>query len=765
MKKASLYTFCTLLGMALFSSSNAGEEFFPVPDILRPNVAFWKMVYSEVSTKEGLLHDRNHLLIIYDKVETTSPSNVEKVRQRRKEINRSIRVINSEPEESWGAEERRIVALFEEHACRDALKGAAERIRFQRGQRDRFISGIERSGMYLDTIRAILKQHNVPRQLAYLPHVESSFETEAYSKVGAAGLWQFMRATGASFGMKIDYQVDERRDPIIATRAAARYLTNAYQTLGAWPVAITSYNHGVNGMRRAVSTTGTNDIAVIVQNYQSRTFGFASSNFYASFIAASELAEDYQTIFPNVTLMPRKEFTSVTLDEYIVLDGLIASLGITREEFRSFNPAIRPSVYRQSQSMLPRGFTIHVPALIPSQQLQLALASIPDSLRSAQAPRPQYHRVTTGENLDRIARRYGVSVRDIALANNITRLNRIYAGQVLRIPPTIPSSTITAGSVARVDPAPAVQTPPAKEKADDEVDEIITAREELPSDIPEGPEIVTAKAGVEIIAKDTVADPKVIQYMVKRGDNLTHIAERFGTTVQQLAEKNSIRSLNSVYVGQTLNIPVITALKTDLTSAETPVDTTDVAKQDLKKEVPDTLEEVAASVATPPPSPKDSTPAVSTSFDVTVYNLEASLAPSGNQATIKVSLNETIGHYADWLGTPTMRIRQLNNMGRGSEIRFNSSVKIPVDSPKALEKFTSARLEYHMAIEEDFFSRFKVVEKRKRAVKRGENVWDIIREGETSIPLWLLLKYNRTLDPSVLNVGVQLLVPVVEEMN
>ena len=118
-----------------------------------------------------------------------------------------------------------------------------------------------------------------------MPHVESSFDPYAYSKVGAAGLWQFMRSTGRRF-LRIDAAVDERLDPYRATEAAAQLLSYNYRLLGSWPLAITAYNHGAEGMRRAREQLGTDDIVRIVRDYHSPTFGFASRNFYVSFLAA-----------------------------------------------------------------------------------------------------------------------------------------------------------------------------------------------------------------------------------------------------------------------------------------------------------------------------------------------------------------------------------------------------------------------------------------------------------------------------------------------
>src|SRR5207237_2254993 len=119
--------------------------------------------------------------------------------------------------------------------------------------------------------------------LPRLPLSESCFNLHAYPKVGAAGIWQFMPATGRHF-MRVDNLVDERRDPIASTRAAAQFLDRVHDMLGSWPLAITAYNHGPDGMARAVDEVGSSDIGRIVREYQGRAFGFASRNFYAELL-------------------------------------------------------------------------------------------------------------------------------------------------------------------------------------------------------------------------------------------------------------------------------------------------------------------------------------------------------------------------------------------------------------------------------------------------------------------------------------------------
>src|SRR5262245_20063059 len=134
-------------------------------------------------------------------------------------------------------------------------------------------------------METIFEREGLPVALTRLPLVESCFNVRAYSKVGAAGIWQFMPSTGRYY-LRIDNAVDERRDPVTATVAAATHLKGNYEVLHSWPLAITAYNYCRAGMANAVSTVGSSDIVDIIQHYHGPAFKFASRNFYAEFLAA-----------------------------------------------------------------------------------------------------------------------------------------------------------------------------------------------------------------------------------------------------------------------------------------------------------------------------------------------------------------------------------------------------------------------------------------------------------------------------------------------
>ena len=704
-------------------AQSSDSALFPLPEILKDNVAFWKKVYTEISLKQGVLHDKDYPLVIFrtfdiDQCNRWASSRL--IENQKRQVMTCIDHLQSQPDSTLTQEEKTIAQLYKDHAAPGALTGAKERVRFQLGQKERFKQGLERSTAYLDTIRAVFSQYGVPAQLAYLPHVESSFNYDAYSRVGAAGLWQFMRGTGRLF-LKINYLIDERRDPILATVAAARLLHQNFSELSAWPLAITAYNHGLNGMKHAVEITGSRDISVIIRNYQSPTFQFASKNFYSCFLAASDIAKNPSAYFTDVHFMPKREFKTVALPSFMRPTVVAKYLGVPEKTLMEFNPALRPVVFFQ-QKQIPSGYCIRIPSEITETQAEKVLAAVPDSLKSEQAERSNYYNVQEGDNLAGIASRLGVSVTQLALENNINRKNMIYAGQVLRIPPapsaaqpeavasvnqpesTAAPQTLSAGK-------PALSPAMSKEAAETAMAPFALASAEPQGPVPEGP--------VPPPAPEPAPVPP------------PHPAK-----ARPSGSRQPPRQAPAVPPAQPAAEVLVDSLK------------------EISMKKADTLPLASAS--------HGARPLVVPAFDVSVYNLEVTLSPVGNTAKIKVSVDETIGHYADWLGVPLYRIRELNRLSGRSEIRINRSIAILADQD-LLARFVKARLEYHMALEEDFYSRYKVTDVRAHAIKRGEALWSIVN-GEDQIPLWLFAKYNKGIDlGATLMPGMRVWVPVIEE--
>ena len=239
----------------------------------------------------------------------------------------------------------------------------------------------------------------------------------AYSKVGASGVWQFMPSTARRF-MRIDDAVDERLDPIVSTRAAARFLRENYDRLGTWPLAITAYNHGPAGIARAVRETGTTDIGTIVEKYRGPSFKFASRNFYAEFLAALDVERNYRKYFGTLPLFPPLKHDEVPLPHYVPIASVVRCAGGDEDAFRELNPGLLPAVYTGRQRV-PRDYTVRLPAG-STARFQQCYSTLPASHKATSQQKAfVVHRVRRGQTLAQIARLYGTSVKEIQRRNGL----------------------------------------------------------------------------------------------------------------------------------------------------------------------------------------------------------------------------------------------------------------------------------------------------------------------------------------------------------
>ena len=477
----------------------AGE--LPRPKGLEPDIAFWRQIFAEVSTDEALIHDDRYLDIVYEKVDL-SGARTDRARQHMLDAAKAhyatiLKRLAGGDRQDLDADERRVLDLWAGHASSSELRAAAGRVRVQQGLADRYREGLIRSGRWEVHIRETLQEHGVPAALASLPHVESSFNPEARSSAGAAGLWQFTVGTGRRF-MRIDGAVDERRDPYRSSEAAARLLKANYDNLDSWPLAITAYNHGVGGMRRAMRALGTDRIEAIMRNYDGPAFGFASRNFYVSFLAAEEVEQSSEKYFGKVEREPAERLTVITTPGYLSARTVEKAFGISAETLQDYNPALLPSIWA-GKKYIPKGLILHLPESLSHAEAREVLAAIPDSqVQAAQArdPVPRTHRVGRGDTVSGIAARYGTSARALAELNGLSKRSLIRVGQVLKLP----------GSRSGDSPGKAVPT---------------------------------SSRGT---------------YVVRRGDSLSVIAARTGVPQRRLLALNDLDNANRIYPGQRLKL-------------------------------------------------------------------------------------------------------------------------------------------------------------------------------------------------------------------
>jgi membrane-bound lytic murein transglycosylase D len=461
---------------------------FPVPEVLRPNIAFWIRVFTVLDVNSGVLHDADDVTIVYHTLTALPLSARERqrvVERHRRHYQRILQALAQNQGQPRNQEEKRVLALFRRKRTASVLRTAAQNIRFQQGLQERFTRGLIDSGAYLQAIQQIFADVGLPTELAFLPHIESSFNNRAYSWAGAAGIWQFIPSTGRLF-LTIDEVLDERLDIHRASVAAAKLLRQNYQELGTWPLAITAYNHGAQGMQRAVTSLKTRDFDTIVQRYRSPSFGFASKNFYVEFLAVLTILKDPTVYFKDLTFEAPLVYHTLELDAHVALPTLERYLELDRDEIVRWNPALRPMVL-QAQRRLPKGYILKIPQTHASaEEIQARWADIPPHLKFAEQIRAVQYRVRRGDTLSTIARRFGTTTSVLTSLNNLKRRHVLRVGQVLRLPHAVQESK---------------------------------------------------------------------HYRVQPGDTLSTIAQRFGTTVSALAELNELGRPYTLRPGQVLQLP------------------------------------------------------------------------------------------------------------------------------------------------------------------------------------------------------------------
>ncbi len=412
-----------------------GRERFPLYPDIKPNVRFWEKIYSRYTTRQGVLHDKHRLNIIYtvvDLADWSTPGSARINRELIKLARRHYKKILAElgaGKKPVTREEKRVAAMFPKRS-RLAFRRARDDIRLQIGQKDRFLRGVIRSGTYIHAIKKIFISYGLPAELAYLPHVESSYNPNAYSKAGAVGIWQFTKATGRQY-LAINSIIDERKDPLLSTCAAARFLKSSYEQFGSWPLALTAYNYGRAGMERALRKR--KNYENIFNNHQTRLFRFASRNFYSEFLAAVHTARKLEKN-PAIILDRPAATLTIRLRGYVSAKDIRAHFKVSAIDFSRFNPALRKPILT-GEKYIPKGFPIHIPA---NRRTRKLVADIPSRIYHARQRRDRAYTVRRGDTASAIARRYRITVAKLVRANNLSRKATIRIGQKLKITGRIP---------------------------------------------------------------------------------------------------------------------------------------------------------------------------------------------------------------------------------------------------------------------------------------------------------------------------------------
>jgi membrane-bound lytic murein transglycosylase D len=579
---------------------------FPCPDELKPKIEFWVRIFQEFKKTQAVFHDSETPEMIYSVIESdtfcsqgrkNSPIEIE--RSRIKNVLKSIQEKQSSGSTAYSSEEQTIVNQMKASKTFE-LDKATDRIRCQNGVREQFEKALSRYRYYKNDVTEILKGANLPEEIQYLPFVESSYNPLAYSKVGAAGLWQIMPKTARVLGLKINASIDERLDPILATKAATRYFDQAYSTMintatnkgfdarptTLAPYVMTSYNYGITGMKNALSAHGT-DFMYMMNNYKGKSFRVAVKNFYASFLAAKHIVMNESTYFQRVEPYQFPAFNTLNVPRNMSATKFSENFSIPVETLRELNPVLTKRVWSGVQP-IPQNFPLKIPQGSSPESVSKEIAALSSDQIEVKI---RSYRVERGDNLCGIAKNFDVSCSELMKANGLSGRAMIRVGQVLNIPgketkpyiapketrvaakatsaqqqsilvmdekPTVLSAPDALAPVVPAPQVPVIETPPQIAAVNPPTAQVVA-----PQPVPENQPVVTGSGEIAPSTTDwllvTQTNDKTPRYFIRveSEETLGHFSDWIeGTTTQSLRNLNKIAYSKALSVGQKVYLPI-----------------------------------------------------------------------------------------------------------------------------------------------------------------------------------------------------------------
>ncbi len=520
-----------MLDMSNASAVSDPSSLFPRPVVLRSAIAFWTDIFGKYSENQSVVHSIDDLGKVYCVLDfrqdaaTMSPGRLDHEREIAEHNARvhvdamlkHIDALQNHPEQ-LSAEERRIYDLFADSRDPKRFRREIGNERVQRGLLERTRHAMETASSYLPQMERIFARYDLPAQLTRLPLVESSFNVDAYSKDGAAGIWQFIPSSARIY-MRLDDIVDDRRDVWYSTDAAARHLRDDYEALRNWPLAVTAYNHGRGSLARGLIAVQGTTLSDLLTRWHNDNFGFASRNFYAEFLAASDVDHAWRAQHPLVgSRGDLLHYDTVTIRDYLPYETVRKLTGLDEDAFRALNPAYKSEVV-SGKLYVPPGHQIRVPAGAATQ-FATAYEALPANERySHQRLYYATYVVHRGDTLGKLAHRYGVSTAAILAANGMKPHTPIRAGKPIRIPPHDDGTMLAEAERAPIHGAAIAE-----------------------------PHLVP----VSETASQTV---RYLRHTIRSGQTLGEIARRYGTSVEELMKVNSLTNARALRVGSTIKVP------------------------------------------------------------------------------------------------------------------------------------------------------------------------------------------------------------------
>lgn len=391
---------------------------------------------------------------------------------------------------------------------------------------------------YYPRMAAIFDKYDVPEELMYLTIIESSLNPTAVSPAGATGIWQFMYQTGKMYGLEVNTFVDDRRDPMKATDAAARHLRDLYNIFNDWGLAISAYNCGANNVRKAITRSGGKTNFWEVRSYLPRE----TQNYFPAYIGAFYMMKYYKMhgITPADIRIPLDVDTLMVKKE-VHFEQIAHVLNIDVEEIKTLNPQYKRNVIPAFTESFPLRLRRRDIERFEQMQdsiykyeydtyfapLQVYVNTYTGKSDGSATTKKKYHTVRSGESLSKIANKYGLSVTELKNMNKL-KSNYVKVGQKLVV-------GYTYVAPPKTDNTQASDSTAVKSSS--------------------GSSSSGSSASSSSNSSSSSSPSSPIIYTVKSGDTLYKIATKYGVTVKQIADYNHLTNVNTLHVGQKLKIP------------------------------------------------------------------------------------------------------------------------------------------------------------------------------------------------------------------
>ncbi len=360
---------------------------FPRNEIVEAQAVLMVEIYLRVDDDDALLFDSDHPTIVLGKIRLggLAPGAArDSVERFRDDLKKRVDALYLRKPETWNAGDSLLHKLFPAEWTPKERAASITRAWAKKGLKRTFRKSLARSYAYLPITEATFKSQGVPRRLKYLPHIESRFAIGAYSPADAAGLWQFIPATGARY-LEINPFVDQRLDPEASTVAAGKLLKQYRSLAGSWPLALMAYHSGIAEIFKAVREQGLTDEGEVVSRYRSPSFKRFSRMYYAKFLAASSLAMQADRLFPGLRKSSPALLRSAKLEHEWKPVQLRLLTGYSLATLRKCNPELNRIIFDRNLP-LPQGYKLKFPQAAPGAD-DLAFEDVISDMQQAKVPK------------------------------------------------------------------------------------------------------------------------------------------------------------------------------------------------------------------------------------------------------------------------------------------------------------------------------------------------------------------------------------------